>query len=145
MFEEDSHEISDQFIIALIKQEPDEFLMGEDNEEVFFSLEDDVPVASSRPTKAAPVAEEEETILEDVEVLDAEIVMQATGDYKVEWPLIGMDCPDCASKATKALNLMPQVSSPVVSATSGEVKLSVDLEKGALSEVSNVLLSLIHI
>ena len=39
-----------------------------------------------------------------------QIIMQATGDYAVEWPLIGMDCPDCASKATKALNFMPQVS-----------------------------------
>ena len=81
MFEEDSHVFSDQFMIALIKQELDQSFMGEDNEEVFFSLEDDVPVASSKPTKAAPVAEEKETILEDVEVLDAEIVMQATGDY----------------------------------------------------------------
>ena len=131
-------------MIALIKQELDQFFMGEDNEEVFFSLEDEVPVASSKPKKAAPVAEEEETILEDVEILDAEIVMQATGDYAVEWPLIGMDCPDCASKATKALNFMPQVSTPVVSATSGEVKLSINLEKGPLSEVSSVLRSLGH-
>ena len=144
MFQEDSHEISDQFIIALIKQELEEFSMGEGNEEVFFSLEDDVPVASSKPTKATPVAEEEETTLEDVEILDAEIVMQATGDYAVEWPLIGMDCPDCASKAIKALNFMPQVSTPVVSATSGKVKLSINLEKGPLSEVSNVLRSLGH-
>ena len=44
---------------------------GGDNEEVFFSLEDDVPVSSSKPMKAAPVAEEEETNLEDVEILDA--------------------------------------------------------------------------
>ena len=73
--------------------------------------------------------------------------MQATGDYKVEWPLIGMDCPDCASKATKALNLMPQVSSPVVSATSGEVKLSVDLEKGLFlkSQTSSAHLDMLPI
>ena len=118
--------------------------MAEDNEEVFFSLEDDVPAASSKPIEPTPIAEEEETIHEDVELLDAEFVMQATGDYAVEWPLIGMDCPDCASKATKALNFMPQVSKPVVSATSGEVKLSINLEKGPLSEVSSVLRSLGH-
>ena len=123
-------------MIALIKQELNEFFMGEDNEEVFFSLEDDVPVASSKPMKAASVAEEEETKnLEDVEILDAEIIMQATGDYAVEWPLIGMDCPDCASKATKALNFMPQVSAPVVSATSGEVKLSINLEKATFGSI----------
>ncbi|MGB0787433.1 MAG: cation transporter, partial [Candidatus Poseidoniaceae archaeon] len=118
--------------------------MGEGDGDVFFSLEDDVKETPSKPVEVAPTPVEEEQPLEDVEILDAEIVMQATGDYKVEWPLVGMDCPDCASKATKALNLMPQVSSPVVSATSGEVKLSVDLEKGALSEVSNVLRSLGH-
>ena len=127
-----------------MKQELDVFCMAEDNEEVFFSLEDDVPAASSKPIEPTPIAEEEETIHEDVELLDAEFVMQATGDYAVEWPLIGMDCPDCASKATKALNFMPQVSKPVVSATSGEVKLSINLEKGPLSEVSSVLRSLGH-
>jgi Cd2+/Zn2+-exporting ATPase len=118
--------------------------MGEGDGDEFFSLEDDVKETPSKPVEVAPTPVEKEQPLEDVEILDAEIVMQATGDYKVEWPLVGMDCPDCASKATKALNLMPQVSSPVVSATSGEVKLSVNLEKGALSEVSNVLRSLGH-
>jgi len=118
--------------------------MGEGDGDVFFSLEDDLVEPPSKPVKASPSPTEEEQKPVSVEILDAEIVMQATGDYTVEWPLIGMDCPDCASKATKALNLMPQVSSPVVSATSGEVKLSVDLEKGALSEVSNVLRSLGH-
>ena len=129
---------------ALIKQEHEHILMGEGEGDVFFSLEDDVKETPSKPVEVAPTPVEEEQPLEDVEILDAEIVMQATGDYKVEWPLVGMDCPDCASKATKALNLMPQVSFPVVSAMSGEVKLSVDLEKGALSEVSNVLRSLGH-
>ena len=118
--------------------------MGEGDSDVFFSLEDDVVETPSEPDEAPTSPAEEKQKPDSVEIRDAEIVMQATGDYTVEWPLIGMDCPDCASKATKALNLMPQVSSPVVSATSGEVKLSVDLEKGALSEVSNVLRSLGH-
>lgn len=118
--------------------------MGEVGEDVFFSLEDEEPQPLPKPSKGQKNPVEEEPIANDVEILDAEIIMQATGDYIVEWPLVGMDCPDCASKATKALNLMPQVSKPVVSATSGEVKLSVDLEKGAISEVSNVLRSLGH-
>lgn len=129
---------------VLIKQEQDQNDMGEDDSDVFFSLEDDPVEGPSEPVQAPPSVVVNEPVAEEVEILDAEIVMQATGDYTVEWPLIGMDCPDCASKATKALNLMPQVSCPVVSATSGEVKLSVDLEKGALSEVSNVLRSLGH-
>jgi Cd2+/Zn2+-exporting ATPase len=128
----------------LIKQEQDQNDMGEGDSDVFFSLEDDPVEGPSEPVQAPLSVVVNEPVAEQVEILDAEIVMQATGDYTVEWPLIGMDCPDCASKATKALNLMPQVSCPVVSATSGEVKLSVDLEKGALSEVSNVLRSLGH-
>lgn len=128
----------------LIKQEQDQNDMGEGDSDVFFSLEDDPVEGPSEPVQAPPSVVVNEPVAEEVEILDAEIVMQSTGDYTVEWPLIGMDCPDCASKATKALNLMPQVSCPVVSATSGEVKLSVDLEKGALSEVSNVLRSLGH-
>ncbi len=119
--------------------------MGESDGDVFFSLEDDDPKPSSKsPEVPTQLPEEEPVEEEDVEILDAEIIAQATGEYIVEWPLIGMDCPDCASKATKALNLMSQVSTPIVSATSGEVKLSVDLEKGALSEVSSVLRSLGH-
>jgi len=119
--------------------------MGESDRDVFFSLEDDDPKPSSKsPEVPTQLPEEEPVEEEDVEILDAEIITQATGEYTVEWPLIGMDCPDCASKATKALNLMSQVSTPIVSATSGEVKLSVDLEKGALSEVSRVLRSLGH-
>ena len=119
--------------------------MGESDRDVFFSLEDDDPKPSSKsPEVPTQLPEEEPVEEEDVEILDAEIISQATGEYTVEWPLIGMDCPDCASKATKALNLMSQVSTPIVSATSGEVKLSVDLEKGALSEVSRVLRSLGH-
>lgn len=119
--------------------------MGDKDEEVFFSLEDEEPVAKAAPAKEkaepVPVAEE---VPQSIEILDAEVIMQATGNYAVEWELIGMDCPDCASKATRALNHLPQVSNPIVSATSGEVRISVDLEKGSISEVSNVLRSLGH-
>ena len=119
--------------------------MGDGDEEVFFSLEEDEAVAKAVPTqeKAEPVLVAEE-VPENIEILDADVIMQATGNYSVEWQLIGMDCPDCASKATRALNHLPQVSDPVVSATSGEVRLSVDLEKGSISEISNVLRSLGH-
>jgi Cd2+/Zn2+-exporting ATPase len=130
---------------VLIKQERGTQYMGDKDEEVFFSLEDEEPVAKAAPAKEkaepVPVAEE---VPQSIEILDAEVIMQATGNYAVEWELIGMDCPDCASKATRALNHLPQVSNPIVSATSGEVRISVDLEKGSISEVSNVLRSLGH-
>ena len=119
--------------------------MGDKDEEVFFSLEDEEPAVKAAPVqeKAEPVTVAEE-VPENIEILDADVIMQATGNYEVEWQLIGMDCPDCAGKATRALNHLPQVSDPYVSATSGEVRLSVDLEKGSIAEVSNVLRSLGH-
>jgi len=119
--------------------------MGDKDEEVFFSLEDEEPAVKAAPVqeKAEPVIVAEE-VPENIEILDADVIMQATGNYEVEWQLIGMDCPDCAGKATRALNHLPQVSDPYVSATSGEVRLSVDLEKGSIAEVSNVLRSLGH-
>ena len=141
MFQEDSHPMANHDITALIKQESSKDIMGEDSNDVFFSLEDDEPQASGEKT----LAPSSNQILEDVVVLDAEIVEQATGCYKVEWPLVGMDCPDCAGKAMTALRILPQVNAPAVSATRGDVKLELDLEKGSLSEVSSALRSLGHL
>ena len=62
--------------------------------------------------------------------------------------LVGLDwewiVPDCASKATRALKMLPQVTETAVSATAGTVKLTVDLEHGSLSQASSVLRSLGH-
>ena len=116
--------------------------MGEDGEEAFFSLEDDEAQASVEEAPSNPSASTD--VLEDVVVLDTEIISQATGCYTVEWQLIGMDCPDCAGKAMTALRSLPQVSAPNVSATRGDVKLQLDLERGSLAQVSSALRSLGH-
>ena len=34
---------------------------------------------------------------------DSTVVEEAGGQYQVEWSLIAMDCPDCASKAMRTL------------------------------------------
>ena len=124
---------------------------GDAHEEVFLSLEDDDEVPVQSPPKSEPlapiVASDEPS--EATEVLEAEltepaVVEQATGIYEVMWPLLGMDCPDCASKAMGALSHMKQVNRSKVSATSGEVNVKVDLEHGPLSEVASVLRSLGH-
>ena len=133
-------------------------MAASDETEVFLSLEDD-PLAE-QPTKAAtppaPVAipaqtseastkqtDEETPVLEE-DLVDTTVLTDATGSYTVSWPILGMDCPDCASKATRAMNQMKQVSNPNVSVTSGEVKFDVDLELGPLFEISSVLRSLGH-
>ncbi|MGB1588201.1 MAG: heavy metal translocating P-type ATPase [Poseidonia sp.] len=117
----------------------------EDGEEVFLSLEDDggAPEPAPEPTPAEPEPEEDTSYLM-AEVVDTSMVEEASGSYTVSWPLLGMDCPDCAAKAMGALRHMKQVTESNVSATSGEVRVSVDLERGPMSEVSSVLRSLGH-
>ena len=123
--------------------------MGEDeSNEVFLSLEDDEDVAAQpqpqQESKPEPV--EEDLSYLEAEVVDTSVIEEVSGSFSVTWPLLGMDCPDCAAKAIGALNHMKQVDSPYVSATSGEVKVNVTLEHGPMSEISSVLrLSLIHI
>ena len=55
-----------------------------------------------------------------------------------------MDCPDCASKATRALDTLHQANDIHVSATAGTVRFKIDLEYGHVAEVSSVLRSLGH-
>ena len=129
---------------------------GEDGE-VFLSLDED-EVLDTRQTKrtssrskatkpskkAKKAAKKDVEAVLDAEVLDTTFVQQASGTYNVSWPLLGMDCPDCAGKATRALNFLPQVSGTNVSATLGTVRIDVDLERGSLAEASSVLRSLGH-
>ena len=123
--------------------------MGEDGDtEVFLSLEDDGPAPSVVPEPAVVAQPEPEGVDEEEvlipEMADATFVQDASGSFTVSWPLLGMDCPDCASKAMGALGHMKQVTTSNVSATSGEVKISINLEDGSMSEVSSVLRSLGH-
>ena len=95
---------------------------------------------ANKPTKKSV---EKPEILEG-EILDTTVVEQAGGTYRVEWPLIGMDCQNCASKAMRALEHLDQFSDIEISATSGEIKLNVDLDQGFLSRASSVMKSLGH-
>ncbi|MGB0200254.1 MAG: heavy metal translocating P-type ATPase [Candidatus Poseidoniaceae archaeon] len=123
-------------------------MAGKEEEESFMSLEDEVakPVKAKSPKKAkkTPKVSTKQTEILDAEILDTTIVEQAGGKYEVDWPLIGMDCPDCASKAMRGLSHLKQVIDPEISVTSGEIKLTVDLDEGMMSQVSNVMKSLGH-
>ena len=121
---------------------------GSDEGEVFLSLEDDdliaVPAATTQEVTLAPQIQQDAAEASAPEVVDSTFVEDASGSFEVSWPLLGMDCPDCASKAMGALGHMKQVTKSKVSATSGEVKININLEEGTLSEVSAVLRSLGH-
>ena len=124
-------------------------MVGDDDAEVFLSIEDDdqsLEDKKPRFSKAKKVTTEKPKIVETVEqpseeevfdgeVLDAEVITQSGGVYEVAWPLLGMDCPDCATKAMRAISYLPQVQKSIVSATSGEVRATVDLADGSISQI----------
>ncbi|MGB1462752.1 MAG: hypothetical protein ACPG8Q_04385, partial [Candidatus Poseidoniaceae archaeon] len=120
-----------------------------DEDEVFIDIVDGAVKATTIPTTPAPEPTVEPTsatveVDAGASVLEAEIVTQATGQYEVTWPLLGMDCPDCASKATRALKHLDQVWAPQVSPTAGEVRVQIDLSVGTVAEAARVLRSLGH-
>ena len=133
-------------------------MVGDGDGEVFLSIEDDdrpIEVKKPRFSKSIKRTKEKSEIIETVEqppqeeifdgeILDAEVINQSGGVYDVAWPLLGMDCPDCASKAMRAISYLPQVSESVVSATAGEIRVSVDIGEGPISEISSILRSLGH-
>ena len=123
-------------------------------DEFFLSLEEDEPAAKvvkskptpqkkKKPKKSAPKTDVAPPTL-TAELVDTSVVEQATGTYELGWPLLGMDCPDCASKATRALDTLHQANDIHVSATAGTVRFKIDLEYGHVAEVSSVLRSLGH-
>ena len=74
--------------------------------------------------------------------IEAELVVD--GNEEFEWGLRGMDCPDCAMKATRAVKRLPGVNEVNVSATEGRVRVNLDVARGRVSRVSAVLESLGH-
>ena len=82
------------------------------------------------PNKLEPDIEAVAASAEDFIDLD----LAADGVQEFEWDISGMDCPDCAMKATRAVSRLPGIEDCRVSVTQGTVRLQVD-----------VSLSLIHI
>lgn len=70
--------------------------------------------------------------------------LSISGVQEVGWGLRGLDCPDCAVKATRALMRLPSVKECDVSATNGTVSLGFDFEAGNLHRVNSILTSLGH-
>lgn len=75
-------------------------------------------------------------------VLDADLA--ADGVHEFEWGIRGMDCPDCAMKATRAVSRLPGIEQCRVSATEGSVRLLLDVGRGQVSRASSVLENLGH-
>ena len=83
--------------------------------------------------------------VEEVAALEAaDMSIEMDGLHTFEWPLKGMDCPDCAAKAKRAAQRMPGVQTVNISATMGTAEISLDLGQGHTSKVSSLLSSLGH-
>ena len=70
--------------------------------------------------------------------------LAADGVHEFEWDIRGMDCPDCAMKATRAVSRLPGIEECRVSATQGSVRINVDVSRGRVSRASSVLENLGH-
>ena len=72
------------------------------------------------------------------------IEISLDGTFQFEWGIRGMDCPDCAMKASRAINRLPGIKSCRISVAEGVVEISQDISDGAVSRASSVLTSLGH-
>jgi Cd2+/Zn2+-exporting ATPase len=72
------------------------------------------------------------------------IEISLDGIFQFEWRIRGMDCPDCAMKASRAVNRLPGIQSCRISVAEGTVDISQDISDGTVSRASSVLTSLGH-
>ena len=70
------------------------------------------------------------------------IVMVASEIQHYEWDLLGMDCPDCASKATRAVSRIDGVESCDVSVMDGNISVDIDQSKTNSARLARVLNSI---
>ncbi len=72
------------------------------------------------------------------------IEISLDGVFQFDWGIRGMDCPDCAMKASRAVNRLPGIQSCKISVADGTVEISQDISDGTVSRASSVLSSLGH-
>ena len=68
-----------------------------------------------------------------------EMVMVASEIQSYTWEILGMDCPDCATKANQAISRMDGVESCDVSVIEGTISVSIDLSLITVSRISRIL------
>jgi len=92
------------------------------------------------PVKQTPSSEAKSDTFQEIE----EIELSMDGIYQFDWRIRGMDCPDCAMKATRAVNRLPGTEACRISVAEGMVEFSQDISSGTVSRASSVLSSLGH-
>ena len=75
---------------------------------------------------------------------DENLSLEIDGVHTFEWPIKGMDCPDCAAKAKRATQRLPGVRKVNISANMGTASFVIDLGEGHTAKVSSLLKGLGH-
>ncbi len=81
-------------------------------------------------------------LVDEIQEVNEVFSTGATGVRQFRWNVYGMDCPDCASTAEKALSRISGLESCSVSATSGSVEMTLDLERANAAQANAMLVSL---
>ena len=92
---------------------------------------------TTKNTKPIEKTSEEQPDSEAIEI-------SLDGIFQFDWGIRGMDCPDCAMKASRAVNRLPGIQSCKISVADGTVEISQDISDGTVSRASSVLSSLGH-
>ena len=96
------------------------------------------------PRLSKPRKEHDDEIEDQGQFMEDGFEITLDGTHTFDWSIRGMDCPDCAMKATRAVNRLPGVESCRISVSDGSVEVSQDISNGTISRVSSVLSSLGH-
>ncbi len=129
--------------------------MPEDSEDyLFLDEEEEETLKSGRdrislpkigfPRLSKPRIENNNVIEDQDNSIEDGFEISLDGTHTFDWGIMGMDCPDCAMKATRAVHRLPGVKSCRISVADGTVEVSQDISNGSVSRVSSVLSSLGH-
>ena len=135
-----------------MEKEGEDFLILDDDEYIstelpdsskkpIFNIRNDILNQFSKIKKNTNSNKERIPIALDLE--DSSL-LALDGVYEFDWNIRGMDCPDCAMKASKAIRRLSGIEDCNVSATEGRVNISLDVARGKTSKVSSLLDKLGH-
>jgi len=80
----------------------------------------------------------------DQPIIESISLLSFDGTHEFDWNIRGMDCPDCAMKASKAVKRLSGIEDCYVSATEGRVRVKIDVARGNISQISSLLEKLGH-
>ncbi|MAK40693.1 MAG: hypothetical protein CL993_03075 [Euryarchaeota archaeon] len=90
------------------------------------------------------ISDEQDNLNSEENSSNSDINISYDGSYEFDWQILGMDCPDCAMKAKKAISRLPGIKQCNISVSEGTVSIVQDISKGNISRTSSVLESLGH-